>query len=113
MSWTHTRSKIANVKRKDPEADVTELRRQLKCERASEYICEIVDAWPPLTDEQRTRLGELLKPVRINAHSHPEDWPPPIESRRGRIGSIMACRNGPPDHGQAGRDDTALLAGDG
>ena len=69
MSWTHTRSKIANVKRNDPEADVTELRRQLKCERASEYISEIVDAWPPLTDEQRTKLAELLKPVRMNITS--------------------------------------------
>ena len=67
VSWTHTRSKIANVKRKDPNADVTELTRQLKCERASEYIREIVDAWPPLTDEQRTKLAELLKPVRVNA----------------------------------------------
>lgn len=71
MSWTHTRSKIANEKRKNPDADVTELRRQLKCERASEYIREIVDAWPPLTNEQRTKLAELLTPVRINGVIHP------------------------------------------
>ena len=41
------------------------------------------------------------------------EWPTLTELQRDRIGSIMACRNGPPDHGQAGRDDTALPAGDG
>lgn len=62
MSWTHTRSRIALAKREDPEADVTELRRQLKAERLEEYIQRTVDAAPPLTGEQRERLAGLLRP---------------------------------------------------
>lgn len=30
------------------------------------YIKEIVDEAPPLSDAQRTKLAELLRPVRIN-----------------------------------------------
>lgn len=30
-----------------------------------EYARRIIADWPPLTDEQRTRLAELLKPVRV------------------------------------------------
>jgi hypothetical protein len=30
-----------------------------------EYIEEILATWPPLTDLQRTKLAELLKPVRV------------------------------------------------
>jgi hypothetical protein len=65
VSWTHTRSQIAVAKRKDPHADVTELRRQLKTERTAEYIEKVLADWPPLTDQQRTTLAELLKPVRV------------------------------------------------
>ena len=64
MSWTHTRSRIAHAKRTDPNADVTDLRGQLKAERAEAYIEQILADWPPLSDEQRTRLAELLAPVR-------------------------------------------------
>lgn len=48
------------MKKKDPSADVTELRRQLKAERLADYIERTVDAAPPLTAEQRTRLASLL-----------------------------------------------------
>jgi hypothetical protein len=65
VSWTHTRSKIAIQKRRNPDADVTELRRQLKAERTAEYIEKVLADWPPLTDQQRTALAELLKPVRV------------------------------------------------
>ena len=34
---------------------------------ADEYIAKIVAAAPPLTDQQRTALAELLKPVRLTA----------------------------------------------
>ncbi len=67
MSWTHTRSKIANAKRKDPNADVTDLRTQLKAERISDYLQKIIDEAPPLTQEQRAKLAELLAPVRRTA----------------------------------------------
>ena len=60
-SWTKTRSQIAHAKRRDPDADVTELRRQLKADRLADYINRVVDAAPPLTVEQRDRLALLLR----------------------------------------------------
>lgn len=63
MAWTHTRSAIAHAKKQDPDADVTELRAQLKAERLEDYIARVVDSAPPLTDEQRERLAALLRPV--------------------------------------------------
>jgi hypothetical protein len=71
VSWTHTRSKIANAKRKDPNADVTDLRTQLKAERISDYLQAQIDAAPPLTQEQRAKLAELLAPVRRTATESP------------------------------------------
>lgn len=32
-----------------------------------EYVARIVAEAPPLTDQQRTALAELLKPVRLTA----------------------------------------------
>jgi hypothetical protein len=63
-TWTKTRSQIALAKRRDPDADVTELRVRLRAERAQEYIERLLEQAPPLTDEQRTRLAELLAPIR-------------------------------------------------
>ena len=62
MSWTKTRSLIATTVRDFPDRDVTDLRRQLKFERLEEHICNLVNAAPPLTDEQRARLAALLTP---------------------------------------------------
>ena len=31
----------------------------------AEYLDRVVADWPPLSDEQKTRLAELLTPVRI------------------------------------------------
>lgn len=62
MSWTQVRSQIAHAKRADPDADVTELRRQLKAEHLADYIRRTVESAPPLTDEQRARLASLLRP---------------------------------------------------
>lgn len=61
MSWTKTRSQIAHAVKKNPDADTTELRRQLKAERLALYIERVVDAAPPLTTAQRDRLALLLK----------------------------------------------------
>ncbi|MBB2894576.1 hypothetical protein [Flexivirga oryzae] len=61
MSWTQTRSQIAHAKRRDPNADVTELRRQLRAERLAEHIERVVNEAPPLTPEQRDRLAVLLR----------------------------------------------------
>jgi acyl-CoA reductase-like NAD-dependent aldehyde dehydrogenase len=60
VSWTHTRSKIAHTKRRDPSADVTELVRQMRAEKLEDYIKRTVDQAPPLTAEQRARLAGIL-----------------------------------------------------
>jgi hypothetical protein len=61
VSWTKTRSEIAHTKRRDPSADVTELRRQLKAERLEDYIRRTVDDAPALSPEQRDKLALLLR----------------------------------------------------
>ena len=62
-SWTKTRSQIAHEKKRDPHADVTELKRQLKAERLEEYVARVVAEAPPLTPEQRDRIASLLRPA--------------------------------------------------
>lgn len=64
MAWTHTRSQIATTIKRDPSADVTELKRQLKAERLAEHIERVVNEAPPLTNEQRSRLAVLLGGAR-------------------------------------------------
>jgi hypothetical protein len=52
----------------NPPADDPELidaQRDYRAGRAEEYIEAILRQAPPLTDEQRCRLAELLRPVRI------------------------------------------------
>jgi GAF domain-containing protein len=44
-----------------PELD--ELKAEFKTLRAQEYIEKVLAEAPPLTDEQRTRLAELFRPV--------------------------------------------------
>lgn len=51
------------VKARDPEAEA-QARRELAEAKIADHIRRVVDAAPPLTDEQRTRLAELLRPVR-------------------------------------------------
>jgi hypothetical protein len=58
--WTKTRSKIAHTVRQNPNADTTELRRQLKAERLEDHIRRVVDAAPPLTNDQRSKIAALL-----------------------------------------------------
>ena len=60
MGWTHTRAKIAATKRQDPEADVTDLRVQLRAERLADYVARVVAEAPPLTTEQRARIAAIL-----------------------------------------------------
>lgn len=63
MSWTKTRSQIALTMKADPEADVTELRRQLRAERLEDHIKAAIDAAPPFTPEQLDRLAAILRPA--------------------------------------------------
>ena len=60
------RGKLARLSRDLPadHPEIVSLRTELKLDRAAEYIETFLATTPPLTDEQRTRLAELLKPVR-------------------------------------------------
>lgn len=55
------RARLAANVRHHPEADHTELRRELKTVTLAEHIKRVVDAAPPLTSEQRDRLAVLLR----------------------------------------------------
>lgn len=44
----------------DPDVDAA--RRDLRVASAEDYIRRLVDAAPPLTDDQRSRLALLLRP---------------------------------------------------
>jgi len=62
VSWTHHRARVAALSR-DRAPDDPELlnaRRDLREERLAAAIRKAVDAAPPLSDEQRTRLAALL-----------------------------------------------------
>lgn len=59
--WTKVRSDIAVAKHRDPNADVTELHRELKESRLADYISRVVDEAPALSTEQRDRLALLLR----------------------------------------------------
>jgi hypothetical protein len=48
----------------DPRYD--EERRALRAAVLADHIERTLDDWPPLTLEQRSRLAELLRPVRID-----------------------------------------------
>jgi hypothetical protein len=60
MGWTHRRSELARTIRDHPDADTTELRRQLKAERLEEHIKNLVNDAPKLTDAQRNRIALAL-----------------------------------------------------
>lgn len=64
MSWTSERARYASLSRSRPadDPDLLAARRDLRAERAAEYIKNLVDAAPPLTAEQRARLAALLAP---------------------------------------------------
>ena len=59
-SWTRIRSRLANTRRIDPNADVTDLRRDLKAARLAEHVEKALSDAPPLTDAQRHRIARLL-----------------------------------------------------
>ena len=63
-SWTSERARVASLTRsRDPEdPDLVEARRKLRAARLEDAITKLVDAAPPLTDEQRRRLAVLLAP---------------------------------------------------
>ena len=58
----HERAKVAALSRSrdSDDPDLVNARRNLAAERLAAYIERTVEAAPPLTDEQRTRLAALL-----------------------------------------------------
>lgn len=60
-SWTKVRSDIAVAKRRDPDSDVTDLKRELKAARLAEHVRQVVESFPPLTTEQVDRIAVLLR----------------------------------------------------
>ena len=47
---------------RDPKA-IEAARQALATEKIAAYVERVLDEAPPLTDDQRTRLAELLRPV--------------------------------------------------
>jgi hypothetical protein len=65
MSWTTERARIAALSRsrKADDPDLITARRDLRAEKLADHIRQVVDAAPPLSDEQRDRLAALLRPT--------------------------------------------------
>lgn len=63
MTWTQERSKLARLsKTHAPDsAQILAARRDLRAARAADYISKLVEAAPPLTDQQLDRLAMLLR----------------------------------------------------
>jgi len=55
------RAQIGAATRHHPDADTTDLRRELAAVKIADYIRSIVAEAPPLTQEQRDRLALLLR----------------------------------------------------
>jgi hypothetical protein len=58
----------ARFKPDSPELDAA--RRDLKAVQLREHIQQVISTWPPLSDEQRVRLAELLRPARDAIREH-------------------------------------------
>ena len=70
----HYRGKIAALsrcvsagERQADDQELEEARRGLIEAKATDYIQRLLDAAPPLTQQQRAKLAELLAPVRRTA----------------------------------------------
>ena len=60
MGWTHTRALIANEVRHHPDADHSDLQRELKAQKLERRVREIADSAPELTPAQRNKLAVIL-----------------------------------------------------
>ncbi|WP_131812477.1 hypothetical protein [Mycolicibacterium fortuitum] len=55
---------IARATMHNNPADELQARRDLAEAKIAQYVERVLATAPPLSDEQRTRLAELLRPVR-------------------------------------------------
>ncbi|MGB3893247.1 MAG: hypothetical protein WA942_03215 [Mycolicibacter sinensis] len=55
---------VRNGERRADDPALIDAKRKLIAENTAVYIKRVLAQRPPLTDEQRTRLAELLRPVR-------------------------------------------------
>lgn len=66
QTWTQARSQLANATKRhganSPQAQ--EARQHLRALRLEDHVTKVLAQAPPLTDEQRTKLAELLAPAR-------------------------------------------------
>lgn len=62
------RARVAALSRTDAGDDDrrTEARRDLNAAKIEAYIEKLLATAPPISDEQRTRLAALLRPVRVD-----------------------------------------------
>jgi hypothetical protein len=62
MSWTRERARVARLSQTRAADDpaLAEARRDLRAARAEDYIRKVVEAAPPLTETQKSRLAVLL-----------------------------------------------------
>lgn len=63
-----TRARVAGLHgRPTDDPDRVAAKREFIAAKTAAYIEKVLESWPPLTDEQLTKLAELLKPVRRSA----------------------------------------------
>jgi hypothetical protein len=68
------RNKLANTARhSDDPSKIAKARADLAEAKIADYVEKILAEAPPLTHEQRTRLAELLRPVRVSAITGDDD----------------------------------------
>jgi hypothetical protein len=54
------RARLAAAKRHHPDDDHAELERDLEYANAEDRIKRIIDSWPPLSDEQLSKLAAII-----------------------------------------------------
>ncbi|NUL43753.1 hypothetical protein F7P69_00865 [Cellulosimicrobium funkei] len=66
-TWQHARAHIARLSQTHPKdhPEIVAARQALKTMRLEEHVRGVVDSWPPLSDEQKARVGALLRPAGV------------------------------------------------
>jgi hypothetical protein len=64
VSWAHERARVASLtrSRKPSDPELVEARLNLRYEMLAAHVKRAVDAAPPLSVEQRSRIAALLRP---------------------------------------------------